>query len=80
MAGPAALTILVTGIYMSATRWGQHAWIGLGLIGLVTMAVLGNAMTGRRLAGIMRSIPTEDGPIPPALRHRITDPVLGGGD
>ena len=31
--GPAALIILVTGIHMSATRWGPQGWIVVGLGG-----------------------------------------------
>src|ERR1051325_8515153 len=41
VAGPAALTILVTGIYLTATRWGGQGWIGVGLGGVVLIAVLG---------------------------------------
>jgi hypothetical protein len=76
VAGPAALIILVTGVYMSTTRWGRQPWIGLGLIGLVTIAALAPALTGRRVGSMARAIPDVDGPIPPALRDRITDPVL----
>jgi hypothetical protein len=76
VAGPAALTILVTGVYMSATQWGRQPWIGLGLVGLVTMAVLAPVLTGRRARAIAQAIPTGDGPVPRALRQRITDPVL----
>src|SRR5205814_115690 len=43
--GPSALTILVTGIYMAATRWGGQGWIGAGLGGLVLIAVLGGAVS-----------------------------------
>lgn len=76
VAGPAAVTILVTGVYMSATQWGRQPWIGLGLVGLVIMAVLAPVLTGRRARTIAQAIPTADGPIPPAVGRRITDPVL----
>lgn len=76
VAGPAAVTILVTGVYMSATQWGRQPWIGLGLVGLVTMAALAPMLTGRRARAIARAIPADDGTVPPTLRHRITDPVL----
>ena len=76
VASPAGLVILVSGIYMSATRWGRQAWIGLGLIGLVTMVVLGLVLSARRIASLVRAIPAQDGPIPPELQHRVTDPVL----
>ena len=74
--GPAALTLLITGIYMSAVRWGQQGWISLGLVGLILIAVLGAVLTGRRVAAIVRALPPEDGPIPSVLRDRLHDPVL----
>ena len=72
----AALMILVTGLYMGVTRWGLQAWIVSGLLGLVLIAVLGAALTGRRAAAITRSVPPEDGAIPADLRRRLHDPVL----
>lgn len=74
--GPAALTLLITGIYLSATHWGQQGWIGLGLAGLVLIAALGGALTGRRIGAIARALPPDDGPIPAALGDRLHDPVL----
>ena len=74
--GPAALIILVTGLYMGVARWGHQAWIVAGLLGLVMIAVLGATITGRRAAAITRSIPTEDGVIPLVLRCRLDDPML----
>lgn len=74
--GPAALIIVATGVYLVATRWGYHAWIGLGLLGLVLMAVLGAALTGRRISAIAQALPADDGPIPTALRERLRDPLL----
>jgi hypothetical protein len=68
--------ILVTGLYMGVTRWGLQAWIVSGLLGLVLIAVLGAALTGRRAAAITRSVPPEDGAIPADLRRRLHDPVL----
>lgn len=73
--GPAALVILVSGIYLGV-RWGEEAWIGLGLLGLVLIGVVGGVLTGRRAAAIERSIPNEAGPIPDSLQRRIDDPVL----
>ena len=76
LGGPAALTILVTGIHMTATRWGPQAWIVVGLAGMVVIAVLGAAVSGRRAGAIARALPAEDGPISTALRQRVHDPVL----
>src|SRR5438105_1519140 len=52
--GPSTLTILVTGTYMMATRWGGQGWIGAGLAGLVLIAVVGGAQRGRERLGVAR--------------------------
>ncbi len=74
--GPAGLLLLVTGLYLTATRWGHQAWIGLGLLGLLLIAGLGAVLTGRRVGAIARAIPPEEGPAPPALRRLLRDPAL----
>jgi hypothetical protein len=74
--GPASLLILLTGIHMTATRWGPRGWIVVGLVGMVVIAVLSLAVSGRRTGAIARVFPTGDGPIPPAVRQRLRDPVL----
>jgi hypothetical protein len=74
--GPASLLILLTGIHMTATRWGPQGWIVVGLVGMVIIAVLSIAVSGRRTAAIARVLPTGDGPIPPAVRQHLQDPVL----
>ena len=76
VAGPAALTILVTGIYLTATRWGGQGWIGVGLGGLVLIAVLGATLTGRRTGAIARAVASEAGAVSAALGDRLRDPVL----
>jgi hypothetical protein len=65
--GPAALLILVTGIQMTATRWGTRGWIVVGLAGMVVIAVLSTAVSDRRVGAIARALPAEDGPISLAL-------------
>jgi len=74
--GPAALGILVTGIHMSAARWGPQGWIVVALAGMVVIAVLGAAVSGRRAGGIARALPAENGPISTSLRRLLLDPVL----
>src|SRR2546430_9995485 len=74
--GPSALTILVTGLYMMATRWGGQGWIGAGLAGLVLIAALGGALSGRRSAAIARTIAGETGTISAGLRPKPPDPLL----
>src|SRR5207247_1498985 len=81
--GPSALTILVTGLYMMATRWGGQGWIGAGLAGLVLIAALGGALSGRRSAAIARTIAGETGTLSaglrPQLRHPRRRPCAGVG-
>ena len=48
LAGVAAATILITGIYLSATRWGAPAWVIVGFAAMATMAILGPALGRRR--------------------------------
>jgi len=74
--GPAGLLLLATGFYFVATRWGHQAWIGLAILGMVVMAVLGVAVSGRRVKAIATELAASAGPIPPGLRHRLDDPVL----
>jgi hypothetical protein len=74
--GPAALLTLVTGIHLTATTWGPRGWIVVGLAGMVAIAVLGGAVSGRRTGAIVRAFPAGDGPIPATLGRRLHDPVL----
>jgi hypothetical protein len=74
--GPAALTVLVIGIHMTGTRWGPQGWIVVGLAGMVVIAVLGAAVSGRRAGAISRALPLEEGSISTALGRRLHDPVL----
>ena len=74
--GPAALTLLVTGIHMSATRWGGQGWIVVGFGGMVVMAVTGVVLSGRRVGAIARALPAEEGPISTTLARLLRDPVL----
>lgn len=73
---PAMLTLLVTGIAMTATRWGAQGWISVGMVGLVLIAVLGAVLSGRRMGAIARAVATEEGPVSPALGSRLRDRVL----
>jgi len=75
--GPSALLLLATGLHMMATRWSSQAWAGLGLVGMVLMAVIGAAVTGRRMKAIGQALPAGDGQLPGALRARLDDSALG---
>ena len=74
--GPSALLLVATGLYMMITSWRQQAWAGLGLVGMVLMAIIGAVVTGRRMKAIGPMLPTSDGPLPAALRQRLDDPAL----
>jgi hypothetical protein len=76
LGGPGALVILATGIYMSATRWTPQGWIIVALAGMVLIAVLGGALTSRRVATIARVLQAETGPISAALARQLHDPRL----
>ncbi len=74
--GPSALVLLVTGLYMMITSWRHQAWAGLGLVGMLLMAIIGATITGRRMKTIGPAVPLNDGPLPAALRQRLDDPAL----
>jgi hypothetical protein len=75
--GPSALVLVATGLYMMATRWSQQAWAGLGLVGMVLMAIIGVAVTARRMKAIARALAAGGGQLPAALRARLDDSALG---
>ena len=75
---PSVLLILASGIYMMATRWGGQAWIGAAFGGIVLMAVLGGAVTGRRVGPLVRAARKEEGPVSGELAARLRDPFLLG--
>jgi hypothetical protein len=77
--GPAALLVLVSGIYMSATRWGPQGWILVALGGMVVTAALGGAIGGRRIPAIIRALPAESGPVSIMLRGHLDDPAVAAG-
>lgn len=74
--GPAALTILVSGGYLATHGAGHHAWVAAGIIGMVLMAVLGAGVGRPRFLAIGKALPPADGPITPALRRLLEDPIL----
>lgn len=68
--------ILLSGFYMMATSWGWVGWIVVALIAMVLIAVLGATLTGLRMGAIEQAIASERGPLSPALRQRMNDPLL----
>ncbi len=67
--GASLATLLVSGIYLTATVWGGVAWIAVALGAMVLIAMLGAALSGRRLAAIGRAV--EHGSLAP-----VPDPLL----
>lgn len=74
--GPAALTLLVSGGYLTAHGVGHHAWVAAGIVGMVVMAVLGAVVGRSRLLAIATALPDTDGPVSSSLRRRLEDPLL----
>jgi hypothetical protein len=75
--GPASMgMILLAGFYMMATVWGGVAWIGIALAAMILLAVLGAALTGRRMAAVGRAVTAESGALSDAFRQRLHDPLL----
>ncbi|HEV8445613.1 MAG TPA: hypothetical protein VGQ44_02290 [Gemmatimonadaceae bacterium] len=77
-AGPSALALLATGVYMMVTRWSHQAWAGLGLVGMILLALIGALVTGRRMKPIGQALLSGDasGPLPTTVRERLADPAL----
>ena len=69
LSGAAPATLLVSGVYLTATVWGGMAWIVVALGAMVLMAVLGAALSGPRLAALGRAV--EHGSL-----ARLPDPLL----
>lgn len=74
--GPAALTVLASGVYLAAASHVHAAWVALGLLGMVAMGALGGAVTRRRVREIARSLPLDDQPLPTTLSRQLRDPAL----
>ena len=73
---PVGLVLLVTGGYLAAMGAGRHAWIAIGVLGLVLMAALGVRLTRPRVAAIAASLSAADGAIPSSVVERLRDPML----
>jgi hypothetical protein len=73
---PAGPAVLLSGIYMSVTRWGAQGWIIAGLGAIVLIGVIESALSARRLAAITEALESEDGLIPATLAGQLRDPML----
>lgn len=74
---PASLgLILVTGLYMTATRWGWQGWILAALGSLVLLAVIGAVGTGIPMSRIDPAVGRTRGPLPDDLKAALRAPAL----
>jgi hypothetical protein len=72
-AGPA---VLLSGIYMTVTRWGAQGWIIAGLAAIVLIGILESALSAQRFAAITKALQSEDGLISTSLGGLLRDPML----
>jgi hypothetical protein len=73
---PASLAaILLAGIYMMVTVWGTPGWIVVAFVALVLLPPLG-MIPGLRLPAIRRELDDKSGPLSPALRQRLAEPLF----
>lgn len=70
------LTILISGIYMTAAVWKMTGWIVIAFIALVLLAVTGGALTGPRMAKIGKAVGGENGPLTGDTRQLIYHPFV----
>jgi hypothetical protein len=73
---PAGPTVLLSGIYMSVTRWGAQGWIIVALAAIVLIGVLESALSSRRFVAITKSLESENGVISARMRGLLRDPML----
>jgi hypothetical protein len=73
---PAGPAVLLSGTYMTVTRWGAQGWIIAGLAAIVLIGVLESALSARRIAAITKALESEAGPISTSLSGLLRDPML----
>jgi len=72
------LTMLVTGVWMTARTWGPQPWIVAALSAVVVVAILGGVLTGRSMRRIGRAFAEEsDARLSPAFRALRNSTALG---
>lgn len=70
------LTILLTGIYMTAVLWKETAWIGVAMATFLLLWVLGAILSGPRMRKIGKAFASENGPLTTGFRQRLHQPVI----
>lgn len=71
----AMILILIPGIYMMAVVWKNASWISIAFIGIILLAVVGGAVTGRKMK-IIKKIMSKENNISPLLRSLLNDNSL----
>jgi hypothetical protein len=75
--GPASLAlILLAGLYLAANITAGGGWIGVGLLGFLVIAVVGGAVTGRRMAAVGPGLGRADGILGEAELKLASDGAL----
>jgi hypothetical protein len=73
---PASLAaLLLAGIYMMVTAWGAAGWIVVAFVALVLLPPLG-MIPAFRLPAMQRDLNDAIGPLSPALRQRLSEPLF----
>jgi hypothetical protein len=76
--GPVAmLTVLASGAWMMKVSWGYQPWIAGALLAVVAMAVIGGAVSLRRMRRLRAALAAETGPgLSNATRAARSGPAL----
>ena len=75
--GPASLLlVLASGVYSVLVAWGWAGWIQASMTGLLSLAIVGGALTGIPTARLAPAIERAAGPLSEDLRNKIRAPVL----
>lgn len=76
MGPPAAVTVLLSGIYMTLNAYSfSQGWITVSLVLFVVAGGIAGAILDPHIAKVLEQAEkTPDGPVPPELRAMATDP------
>lgn len=77
----AMVGLLLTGAYMTQTQWSWSTpWIDAAIVALVLIGAFSGGVLGARMKAVMRAMAdVPEGPISPAVRARLNDPVMLAG-